>query len=278
MRDVIPARWIEFTEPLEGGVAYPYADIRGLITIAYGNLCDPMSTFLVLPLVHPDGSLATTAEKATAWLAVKGDPRAATKGHLYARGLTTLRLTRQGMTDLALGKLEANDRVLQTRFPDWAEFPACAQMALHSLSWACGAGFHFPRLISACNARDWDAASVHIQMRETTPEGLVNAGLRPRNSRNRILMMNAQRVQGFGLDPDLLEWDAVLGVQDADTQPDISLPSSIPPPLPNLGAIVEEFNEPPNAASQPTIHPDPSAYLRPVEWLSEPGDDDPEAA
>lgn len=222
MRSVVREQFLAFTEPLEGGVPYLYADVRGLITIAYGNLVDPLSTALGLPLMHAGGVAATAAEITAAWLAVKGDPRAASRGHLYARGLTTLRLTREGMASLALGVLDRNDAAALKRFPDWESYPACAQLALHSLWWACGSAAHFPKLYSACVARDWDAASVHIQMREITPEGIVNAGLKARNAANRRLMANAARVDGYHLDPDTLAWDALIGVADIETLPDLS--------------------------------------------------------
>lgn len=238
MRDSVRARWLEMTEPLEGGVPYPYADIRGLITIAYGHLADPMSTFINLPLVRPDGVPASTVEKASAWQAVKNDRDAALKGHRYAAKLTTLRLTRDGMAGLALGKLDANDVAARQRFPDWESYPACAQMAMHSLWWACGPNVAFPKLYSAVHARDFDAASVHIHMREVTPEGIRNAGLAPRNVANKILMRNAQRVEAFVLDPDLLDWKHDLGVADAPTLPAMD-----------------------NPASEPTIHVQPSHYL-----------------
>lgn len=243
MRDVVRAQWIAFTEPLEGGVPYLYADIRGLVTIAYGNLVDPMSHAINLPLMHPGGLPASTAEKASAWQAVKNDRDAARKGHLYARGLTKLRLTREGMSDLALGKLDSNDTVLRKRIPDWEELPACAQMAMHSLAWACGPGANFPKLFSAIVARDFDACAVYIHMSEVTPEGIKNAGLVPRNVRNKVLMRNAQRVQDFKLDPDLLEWEVELAVHEAPTLPAVD-----------------------NPASEPTLHVDPSSFLRPDEW------------
>jgi len=228
MRSAVRERWIEFTEPLEGGVPYFYADIRGLITIAYGNLVDPLSLALGLPMKRPDGSDATTTEITAAWLAVKGDPKAPTWGHTYARTLTSLRLTRDGMSTLALGRLELNDHVLRRRLSNWDDLPACAQMALHSLAWACGPEFHFPKLLSAVLARDFEAASVHIHMNEWTPEGKRNAGLVPRNVANKLLMRNAERVQSYKLDPDTIEWHHLIGVEDLDTQPDLPNPASEP--------------------------------------------------
>lgn len=222
MRDVVRARWLEYTEPLEGGVPWLYADVRGLITIAYGNLVDPLSVALRLPLMHPGGIVATQAEITADWLRIKGDPNAASKGHLYSRGLTTLRLTREGMSDLALTMLSINDSILRARIPDWEEYNACVQMAIHSLAWACGANFRFPKLMSAVQARDWDACSVHIQMREITPEGIVNAGLRARNAANRMLMLNASKVDTFHLDPDTLSWKTLIGIDGVITEPEIA--------------------------------------------------------
>jgi GH24 family phage-related lysozyme (muramidase) len=250
MRPVVGLRWLEFTEPMEGGLAYPYADIRGLITIAYGNLVDPMSLFINLPMMRADGTTATTAEKAAAWQAVKNDRDAARYGHRYAAKLTTLRLTREGMADLALGKLAANDAAALRRFPEWEEYPACCQLALHSLWWACGSAAAFPKLYSAVAARDFDAAAVYIHMNEMTPEGIKNAGLVPRNKRNKVLMRNASRVQGYKLDPDLLEWESDLEVHDAPTLPALDAPDS--------GPTLVQLNTPiTTTADQPTIHPMP---------------------
>lgn len=241
MRAVVRESFLAFTEPLEAALPYAYLDVRGLVTIAYGNLIDPLSLALRLPLMHPGGVPGTQAEITAEWLRLKGDPNAASRGHLYARGLTTLRLTREGMGELALGVLERNDAAARARFTEWEDFPACAQLALHSLWWACGSAAHFPKLYSACVAGDWDAASVHIMMRETTPEGVINAGLRPRNAANRTLMHNAARVQAFHLDPDLLSWTRPLGVNEAPT-------------LPDLGALVSEYDDTGEYDSPPVTH------------------------
>ncbi|MBA2683254.1 MAG: hypothetical protein H0U66_02010 [Gemmatimonadaceae bacterium] len=233
MRDVVRTRWLEFTGPLEGaGIPWLYADVRNLVTCAWGNLCDPLSSALQLPLMHPGGVPASKAEITAAWLAVKGDPRAAKLGHLYAKSLTTIRLTREGMTDIALGKLHANDAILRGRIDGWEDLPACAQMALHSLSWACGAAAHFPRLFSAVAAGDFDVASIEIHMNEWTVDAngnrIKNFGLVPRNVANKILMRNAARVQAFHLDPDLLNWTSDLGVSDVPTLPELPVADDYP--------------------------------------------------
>jgi GH24 family phage-related lysozyme (muramidase) len=221
MRPVIEARWLEFTEPLEGGLPYAYTDIRGIVTIAYGNAVFSAADFARLPLMHPGGVAATTAEKIAAYAVLVNNNKAAKSGHLYAKRLTTIRLTREGMSDLALGRLHANDGILRGRIDGWEDLPACAQMAIHSLAWACGPAFRFPRLVAATVAGDYDVAAVHIRMNETTPEGHFNAGLVARNRANGILMRNAARVRDFRLDPDTLVWDRPLSVDDAPTMPEL---------------------------------------------------------
>ncbi len=256
MRVVVAASWLDFTEPIEGGVQCLYNDVRGLTTIAYGNLVNTPGEAAALQLVHRDGTFATAAEKIAAWHAVHDDPSSAAGGWRYAAKLTPLRLTRDGMNSLALVKLYDNDRTLLSRLPDWESYPACAQMAFHSLAWACGAKAQFPRLFSDAVRRDWEACAVEIHMNEWTPEGIHNKGLIPRNVANKVLLRNAHRVDAFHLDPDLLDWTHDLTVADIDTEPELANPDSG-----EIPQIITEMIEPENAASRPTtgptIHPLP---------------------
>ncbi len=264
MRDSVRSAWFAFTEPLEGGIGCLYNDRRGIPTIAYGNAVFTPSEAAALPLMHPGGVPATPAEKIAAWHAVHDDPRAAEAGWTYAAKLSDLRLTREGMQTLALGKLDTNDRILLARLPEWESYNSCAQMGFHSLAWACGANCHFPRLFGDAANRDWDACAVEIYMNEWTPEGIHNVGIIPRNRANAILMRNAQRVDAFHLDPEYLNWQTELGpcrthddciacpdlgmactlsrmgANAVDTTPELGNPvSSVPPPmLPRLNTPI----------------------------------------
>lgn len=228
MRAVVRDAFIRFTEPLEGGVACCYADIRGKVTVAYGNLVDSPGEVAALPLVRADGSLASIAEKIALWNVLHDDPNAANGGWRYASRLSPLRLPREAMTGLALSRLDVNDRILAAKYPNWEDLPACAQLALHSLAWACGANAHYPRLTNDVLAGDYEAAAIEIYINEWTPEGKHNSGLVPRNMANKILMRNAGRVVAFHLDPDLLDWAHDLSVADETTQPSLSNPASEP--------------------------------------------------
>jgi GH24 family phage-related lysozyme (muramidase) len=172
--------------------------------------------------MHPGGVPGTTAETIAIWAMLNGNMVAAEAGWKHAARMSDLRLTREGMTALALAKWDSNDRILRARCPDWDTFPACARMALHSLAWACGANAHYPRMFADVNARDFDAAAVEIHINEYTPEGIHNVGVIPRNVANKILMRNAQRVDAFHLDPDFLDWTHDLSVSDNPTLPDLS--------------------------------------------------------
>jgi len=244
LTDVVRERWLAFTEPLEGGVPVCYADVRGIPTTAYGNAVFTPAEMYALPWMHPGGIPATQAEKLDAWYQVNGNMVAAKLGWHYAAKLSDLRLTREAMGELALAKFDLNERILRARLADWESYPACARMAFHSLSWACGANAHFPRLFDDARNRDWDACAVEVHMNEYTPEGIHNVGLVPRNVANKLLLRNAQRVQDFKLDPDTLEWGSLLGVSDAVT-------------LPALPDVPDSRPEPTTPADQPTIHPMP---------------------
>lgn len=236
---IIIDRWLEFTDPIEGGVACLYNDVRGITTIAYGNMVNSVDSVMKLQFVHADGSPASIPEVVAAWNRVHSDPQCAHRGWTYAATLTDLRLTKEGMAQLAIWKLAQNDAILASRCPFWNDMPACAQMAMHSLAWACGPGAHFPRLFAALDVHDYGAAAIEIHMNEWTPEGIHNTGLIPRNVANKILMRNAAYVEACHLDPDTLEWKRELRISEAPTDPEVT-----------------------SAASYPTIHPDPSTYLR----------------
>jgi hypothetical protein len=221
MRASVRSAFLAFTAPLEGAVSYLYADILGLITTGYGNLVDPVATAMGLDWVFPDGRAARGDEISAAWWAVKNDPHARVHGHLYARGLTKIRLTARGLEKLVFGKLDANDRYLAKRFPDWEEWPADAQLGTMSLAWACGPAFRFPILEADLRARDFEQAgreqipgvpqSAHCHMNDDH-----NPGLRPRNVANKILFRNAARVLGMHLDPEELVYPANLAALEQD--------------------------------------------------------------
>lgn len=215
MRQVVRDCWLAFTGPLEGAaIPYFYADILGLVTINYGNLVDPIALALSLDMVHPDGRAATSNEIADAWRAVKNDPNCAKNGHRYAKQLTSIRLTPEGIERLVFGKLESNDAALTKRIPNFQDLPACAILAMHSWAWACGAGAKFPALIDAVKAGDFEGAAVHVHINEWSklPSGtkIHNAGLVPRNVANKRLMLNAAHVIAWGLDVDVIEWGKEL--------------------------------------------------------------------
>ncbi len=239
MKAAVRAAWIDFTKPMEGGVSWMYLDIKGLVTIAYGNLVDPASHAMRLPLVRPDGSQATQQEIAAAWLAVKGQPQLAQQGYRAAARWTTLRLTDEGMANVALSKFDDFGKELLRRFPDIEEWPADAQLATMSMAWACGPWFAFPSLVIALHDQDFARAATLCHINEAGNPGLI-----PRNIVNKRLYMNAERARGWHLDPDELQWPAVL--EDAvPTQPELPPseddgPVMVPPEFPPRDIDTEE--------------------------------------
>lgn len=216
MRAAVRAVFVDWSTPLEGVVDFLYLDVKGLVTTAMGNLVDPMIYALPLPFVRPDGWLARRDEIIAAWNAVKARQDLALHGGMAFRNVTTLRLTKEGIAFVVGGKLDENDRYLRTRFgPDYDDWPADAQLAVHSMSWACGPAFRFPQLEAALRVRDFVTAAAECTIH---PE---QGTIVERNRRQRLLFMNAARVLEHGLDPDVLYYPRDLELAEAPTQPEL---------------------------------------------------------
>jgi hypothetical protein len=268
MRGIVRDAFIGFTEPLEGLMRHMYLDVgKGppdykdpLVTTGIGNLIDPAGAAIILPWKRPDGTPAGRDEILAEWMRVKNDPHAAAAGWRYALTITALRLDLPDVMDLVFRKLDQNDALLIRRFPDFESWPADAQLGAHSMAWACGPAFAFPRLAFALRGRDWLLAAQECHIDDSH-----NPGVRPRNVANRTLFRNA----GLGKDPAVLYWPRDLGAED-DTHPDIRLDlvESEPPP-----AIVNE--------RVLYIMPDPAGRKLPTydeEWKDEDDDEPPPRA
>lgn len=246
MRESVREAFVSFTLPLEGalpghmGITWMYPDVKNLVSTGLGNLIDPMPLALGLPFLHLDGTPATRAEIAEEWQRVKTLPpdvrgrTAAQLGHLYAKPHTRLRLTNDDIKHLVERKFAENELTIRTTFPEWASWPADAQLATHSMAWACGAGIfnprarrsHWPKLTAALHALDFRTAAVECFM----PEERTIGGLRPRNKANRILYNNAAYALHL-LDPEVLHYPAELdAIDDTPTTP-VLVPAARPDPL-----------------------------------------------
>lgn len=189
-----------FSVPHEGRIPWLYADSKGLVTIAVGCLVDPLPLALPLPLRRLDGSPASRDEIEADWRAVKGHPDAARLGAGLARSLTRLRLSDADLKALVMRRFDDHTEALALRFPDWPKWPAPAQLATHSLAWAAGVAFRFPKCEAALRAWDFATAAAECQIDERR-----TLGVSKRNADNRRLYLLAQRVVDEGLDPSLLE-------------------------------------------------------------------------
>lgn len=256
----VRSSFVGITEPLEGRVDHFYADVRGLVTIAYGVLVDPVSIATSLPMLRADGTPATSAEIVTDWQFVKGEcceqyadsskcawrgsGRAcmAHDGHREAAKITRLRLSAEGVEAVTLRKLDQVNKQLVTRFPAFESWPADAQLATLSLAWACGAGFRFPRLDAALRRRDFAVAALECKI-------AVDRGtIKKRNVMNAQCYRNAALVVAAHLEPSKLYWPMSIS-DETPTLPDLSEASEAPT-LPELPAVESGIREPDGGASR----------------------------
>jgi GH24 family phage-related lysozyme (muramidase) len=193
--DAFPA----FTESDEGRVASMYQDVKGLVTVADGDLVDPISLAMNLPWCH-GGNPSDPADDAAiiaGWEAVKAMPPGLSwKAYV---GATDLRLTPQAIDQLVRTKCNENEATLAQRIPNWALLPADAQLGVLSMAWACGPWFDFPKFMAALKVADFATCAVECKM---SAQG--NPGLVPRNAQDQRLFEAAAQAALGGWDFDKL--------------------------------------------------------------------------
>jgi hypothetical protein len=247
MRQVIRDTFFDFTAQREGFTPFLYADVLNLVTTGIGNLVDAgpnhdppgsttaerarlnnvvsaaaMAPAMSLPwkLRGPGwtsknpvaGALATPAEIADAWTRVKEQnvvsPDFSQRGGFAYAGLTNITLDLDEIKALFNRTLVSFDATLARRFPEWETWPADAQLAILSLSWANGPGFHFPAMVTALQNRDFDTAATDSFYKlgggtQASPQG--------RNLVHQIALHNAAMVERTGADPDRLIFPGTSG-------------------------------------------------------------------
>lgn len=226
MRDAVRDAFVDFTIKLEGGfITWMFPDIEGAVSTGFGLLLEPVAMALALPWKRADGTLASREEVVADWARVRVYPDAARLGHKSVEKVARLRLDRDGLYAAFHGKLRHNDDYLRYRFPDFESWPADAQLATHSMAWACGPAFNFPKMAFGLRSRDFSLAAAECHMDEWD-DGVFNAGLVPRNKANLVLYRNAAIVQAGGMDPEPLHYPAELS--EEVTKP-VEVPSRRPP-------------------------------------------------
>ena len=72
MHQSVRDAFVPFTERFEGRTDWFYLDLKGLVTIGYGNLVDPVGAAMALDFTsQQDGSAVAWSDVVSAWMAVK---------------------------------------------------------------------------------------------------------------------------------------------------------------------------------------------------------------
>ena len=185
-----------FNTSFEGCIPYMYLDIKGLVTVAVGNLIDPVELAQALPFRFKSqpgisGSGAATAEQIAAeWQVLKSDSSLAAKGYKACEAITQLELSDDSIALLISSKLNGIESFLKRQqwFQAFEGWPADAQMGLLSMAWAMGPAGpgEFPLFRAACQKLDFRTAAAECKMQEAGNPGLI-----PRNQANFTLFSNA---------------------------------------------------------------------------------------
>jgi hypothetical protein len=215
--------WI-MTERHEGKIYCQYLDVLGLVTTAIGNLCDDVHVAMSMPFMRPDGTRATPddiraehahvkaqfcgmkgaeqraivkdgvtvqAAKVCPWRAL-GKVCLAHQGWRAAMAATKLRLTEDGVKQIVMAKMREHDADLLKQYPAFESWPWQAQLATHSMAWACGSRFGgnhrggYPRLKQLLLEGNFAEAANQCHINEAGNPGVI-----ARNARNKALYREA---------------------------------------------------------------------------------------
>lgn len=228
MHDMVRDNWVRFNEPLEGRVDYMYLDVKGYVSTGVGNKIDQTKGELRAPTESEraeslrmanrvswsnNGAPASEGEVASAWDTVKSRMDIAGQASAFA-GETTLRITsEQDLLGLVRRTLADMEFILMSRteFADFDNWPASAQIATLSMSWAMGPAFNFPHFQGHVAQADWAGAADQCHF---TPDiGTIVH----RNKLDRMHFLCARQVaeQGLPIDQLSISLAGVLGVQHA---------------------------------------------------------------
>jgi hypothetical protein len=211
------------------GLPFMYPDVKGIVTTGTGNALFSVEAAQALPWENPDGTRASPATIAAAYQTVK----AAWPGvqSVASARLTNIRLPPSALADLVRRTIAQMWGALCLQFRGCQDWPADAQLALLSVSWAWGA--YFLRVWDGIPPNPAAVAGAFVpspgygygsKFREllgAPPEfglaaGIVgdasageekrNPGIVPRDHGTVLMLQNAAAVLAAGSDPEVLHY------------------------------------------------------------------------
>ena len=197
MRQVVRDNFFKYSAEHEGFTPFMYCDVLNLVTTGIGNLIDAgpnnpgpstaararlnnvvsqaaMQPALNLEWFHKGpgwgsknpvtAGVASQQEVIDAWTRTKRQnelsPDFSQRGGFAYAGLTDLTLSMDGLKTLFNKTLTNFDATLSKRYLGYENWPADAQFALLSMSWAMGPAFNFPSFKAAVDRLDFAQAAV----------------------------------------------------------------------------------------------------------------------
>jgi hypothetical protein len=235
MRASVRNAFFDYTAGREGFTPFMYADTLNLVTTGVGNLIDAgarngmdtsaqaMAPAMGLPWHHKaggwspknpvtDGIRASESEIRAAWIQTKEAGMQAKGGFAY-QNLTRLSLDIEGLKTLFNKTLNSFDASLSKHYPGYENWPADAQLAILSMSWAMGPAFHpvlgFAPFFEAVGREDFAAAAPASVFKgggalEDPNKPPRDVKLISRNAAHQIMFANAANVVKAGGDRESL--------------------------------------------------------------------------
>jgi len=196
-----------FFKQYEGKVNFMYLDLKGLVTVGLGHLCDPVDQALKLEFGPKGGGGAVGGGEVTAeFNTVKARTDLKGQGSAAFDAITHLQLSDNGIATMAREDAASIEKYLTTNpaakpyYANFRSWPADAQLGILGIAWGVmpipNFGWHdFP---VACRDENWLTAAK--QCRISSP---IAAG---RNEAHELMFMNAAAVKSNKDDYTELVW------------------------------------------------------------------------
>ena len=155
----------------ENSIPHMYLDTSGVVTVGIGIALETADEAAGLPFADARGRAVAPVDIAAAWAKVKAAPKK--KKAAFYKSFTDIVLPEPEIERLALGTIGTILRSLVRRVPWLTDLPKPAQIAMMDMAYNLGAAGltrEWPRLMAACEARDFETASIECRRSQVNEE------------------------------------------------------------------------------------------------------------
>lgn len=188
LKNTAMARKVHLTEGFEDYVPHMYLDVSGQVTVGIGHGILSDSAAAQLPFKLADGKAASAdaiKQEFRTLHAHRDAQREKARTAKHFQGMTTLALGEADIYKLAQQDIEAHERLLRPKFPEYDKYPTGVQEVLLDMVFSMGINkliTGYPKFVTAVRKKDWKTAAEHCGRRQVQRSRNLAVETRLRNA------------------------------------------------------------------------------------------------